>query len=81
MTEPIKLPPIPPEWQGLWNNGDKPVYRSWHMEDYARLAVEQNTAELRAEVEKLREELAWLKKHAARLDRGWPPIPDVKETK
>jgi hypothetical protein len=32
-----------------------------------------------AEVEALRTELARLKKDAARLDRGWTPLPEVKE--
>ena len=50
MTEPIKLPPIPTEWQRVWTN----ELCEW-TKDYARLAVEQNTAELRAEVERLRE--------------------------
>jgi hypothetical protein len=46
MTEPIKLPPCIPATSEARN--------------YARLAVEQNTAELRAEVERLRAELARL---------------------
>jgi hypothetical protein len=44
MSEPIKLPPMPDPW-----NFTRPT-----VEGYARLAVEQNTADLRAEVERLR---------------------------
>jgi len=36
--------------------------------------LECEIAELKAEVERLRAKLA-------RLDRGWTPLPDVKETK
>jgi len=43
MTEPIKLPPIP-EWVTADDTRKD-------FQDYARLAVEQNTAELRAEVD------------------------------
>lgn len=60
VTKPIKLPHIPSKlavalvgdrrWQELIADVDA----------YARLAVEQNTAELRAEVERLRAELARL---------------------
>ena len=56
MTEPIKLPPIPPEWKGLWDNG-APRYCTEHMQVYATLAVEQATAELRAEVDALKRRL------------------------
>jgi hypothetical protein len=51
MTEPIKLPPLPrpPIHLSNWTN----ELCEW-AKDYARLAVEQATAELRAEVERLR---------------------------
>jgi hypothetical protein len=48
MTEPIKLPPIPDKIVG-WYTTHRPDVEAW-----GRLAVEQNTAELRAEVERLR---------------------------
>jgi uncharacterized small protein (DUF1192 family) len=51
MSEPIKLPPIPEHVQILFRDD---------LRTYARLAVEQATAELRAEVERLRAELARL---------------------
>ena len=54
MIEPIKLPPIPDNLLGA-HNAIIAAIRA-----YARFAVEQNTAELRAEVERLRAELARL---------------------
>jgi predicted glycoside hydrolase/deacetylase ChbG (UPF0249 family) len=49
MTKPIKLPPLSGRLTFL-----SPPYRCC-IDEYARLAVEQATAELRAEVERLRE--------------------------
>jgi hypothetical protein len=49
MTEPIKMPPFTGR---LASSPEQPL-----ISEYARLAVEQNTAELRAEVERLREAL------------------------
>jgi hypothetical protein len=49
MTEPIKLPP--------WVPTEFPIL-STEVQAYARLAVEQATAELRAEVERLRADAA-----------------------
>jgi hypothetical protein len=51
MTEPIKLPPIPHEWSMCLGEWSSPVYDHTAMHDYARLAVEQATADLRAELE------------------------------
>jgi len=51
MTEPIKLPPLPVILIHLGYG--------WMAEDYARLAVEQATAELRAEIERLRAALEY----------------------
>jgi len=61
MTEPIKLPPIPEHVQILFRDD---------LRAYARLAVEQATAELRAEVERLREVS---EKPAAWMREEWSP--------
>jgi hypothetical protein len=58
MTEPIKLPPIPDKIVG-WYTTHRPDVEAW-----GRLAVEQNTAELKAEVERLRAD------HATLLDNA-----------
>jgi hypothetical protein len=50
MTEPIKLPPIPHEWSMCLGEWSSPVYDHTAMHDYARLAVEQATAELREQL-------------------------------
>jgi len=70
MTEPIKLPPIPAEWQGLWNNGDRPVYRDAHMQEYATLAVEQATAEMREQLERKSDAIQklWKERDEARAE-------------
>ena len=57
MSEPIKLPPIPLEWGRLWGNGGRIRYCTEHMQIYARWAVEQNTATLRAERDALKRRL------------------------
>jgi hypothetical protein len=51
MTEPIKLPPIPyapVHMPSMWD-GKLPEYREAHMRGYAIIAVEQATAEMKAE--------------------------------
>jgi hypothetical protein len=53
VTEPIKLPPF--KWEMYQYVPAGPAIRM--IEDYARLAVEQNTAELKAEVDALKRRL------------------------
>lgn len=64
MSEPIKLPPIPREWDHNGLHTWERLFTASVTQQYARLAVEQNTAALRAERDALRVELAAMTKRA-----------------
>jgi DNA repair exonuclease SbcCD ATPase subunit len=64
MTEPIKLPPMPAVFGVITH----PMYDADYMREYARLAVEQATADIAAEATNLMHECADLRARAEKAE-------------